>query len=194
MRLLASTILFIALTACSSKALRVNYYLLYSAEPVSVNVTEKTQDIVLNEIILADYLKQSSLAMKIANNKLYFSRQDVWAESLQTAISSALLNDLNVNSAIQFNSYRAPTPKKNGNQITLQIDHLYSTQQSSVEMSGRYWLHLNGNVGSVEFPFYLQLPLKQDGYSHAVSQQRDLITLLANKILQDLTLKTKIAN
>lgn len=183
---LSVLVMLVSLAACSSKPLRVNYYLLYTAEPNSQSQVQKTKQIVLNEIILADYLKQSGLAMKLDQNKIYFSRQDVWAESLQSSIFGALLNDLNQAPDIQFiTSHEASTDIKPPS-ITVKVDHFYATQNSTVETSGRYLLSDESRHINIETPFYFKLELQQDGYSHAVSQQRQLVNLLAQNILLDL--------
>ncbi|WP_340680408.1 ABC-type transport auxiliary lipoprotein family protein [Paraglaciecola sp.] len=187
MKHLLLSLLVAGLSACSSKPLDVNYYVLSPPQPVlQSNQNNYTKQVKLNKILLADYLRQSSIALQVDDNKMHFSRQDVWAESLDMAILNALLMDLNQNTNTSFSSYLSPDNQADSTTLTLQIEHFHATDKSTVVSSGRYWLFDPVKQQKFESPFYFSLSLQQDGYSHAISQQRQLIRLLADKIQLDL--------
>ncbi|KXI27616.1 PqiC family protein [Paraglaciecola hydrolytica] len=177
----------VGLSACSTKPLDVNYYVLSPPKPVEhIKHKDDVRQVKLNKIMLADYLRQSSIAMQVAENQMYFSRQDVWAESLETAILSALLRDLNQNTTIQYSSYQSPDTHTDNISLTIHIESFHASDKSKVVSSGRYWLFDPIKPKKLEKPFYFSLTLEQDGYSHAISQQRQLLSLLAKDIQLEL--------
>lgn len=187
MKYILLSLLITGLSACSSKPVDMNYYLLSPAQAVMPNSqANKTQQVKVNRIVLADYLKQSSIVMQINDNQMYFSRQNLWAESLENAISNALLSELNQSSTTQFNSHQISDNKTISAVLTLHIEHFHATDKSTVLSSGRYWLFEPNSQQTIEKPFYFSLPLEHDGFPHAISQQRLLLNLLAKDIRQQL--------
>ena len=183
MKYILLSVLLAGICACSSKPLDVNYYVLSPPRAVEqLGDTNKTQQVTVNKIVIADYLKQSSIAMQIGENKMYFSRQDVWAESLQGAISNAMLGDLNQSPNTQYHNDQRPDSNVTGTTLTLHIEHFHATDKSTVIASGRYWLVNQGNELKIAKPFFFSLALEQDGYSHAITKQRQLLRLLAQDI------------
>tara|TARA_R110000868_G_scaffold403115_3_gene680000 strand:- start:19 stop:618 length:600 start_codon:yes stop_codon:yes gene_type:complete len=186
------SLLIAGLSACSSKPVDMNYYLLSPAQAVMPsNQINKTHQVKVNKIVLADYLKQSSIVMQINDNQMYFSRQNLWAESLENAISNALLRELNQSSTTQFNGHQIADNKSIRAVLTLHIEHFHATDKSTVISSGRYWLLEPNSQQTIEKTFYFSLPLEHDGFSHAISQQRLLLNLLAQDIQQQLDNVTK---
>jgi uncharacterized protein len=188
MRYLVLLVLAFGLMACSAKPLKMNYYMLYTPLQTLDNISPNANatKIRLNKILLADYLKQSSLTMQINQNEMFFSRQDVWAESLQSSIYNAMLAELNQDKDRQFIAYIAPSNGKQTNEVTLQFDHFHATDQSTVIASGHFWINVSTTHAPIEKSFLLSLPLHEDGYSHAVIQQRALLHLLAAEIQQEI--------
>lgn len=190
MRFIALFLLLSGLLACGAQPQQsVNYYLLYtpSQQADAVTFSAKAKKVWLNKVVVADYLKQSSLTMQVNENQMYFSRQDVWAESLDSAIYKALLTDLNKDAKRQFVGDAGNGAGKIQPSVTVQFDYFHATDQSTVIASGHYRINLPAGEDPIEKPFFLTLPLSEDGYAHAVSQQRKLIPLLAQQIQQELT-------
>lgn len=181
-------ILISGLMACSAQTSTIHYYML---SPPAKNVdplatTPKKTTLKLNKILLADYLKQSSLSMQVAQNKMYFSHQDIWAESLESAIFEALLIELNKDESRQFIGYITPSLNKQNAELTVKVDHFHPTDQSTVVVSGYFWISSLKTSDRLEIPYLISLPLYEDGYSHAVLKQRELLQLLAQQIQQEL--------
>ena len=187
MKRLILCVLLMTLMACSSKPLNLNYYVLATPqlETWSSNPAAR-QPIVLQPVLLADYLKQSSLVMQIADHQMYFSRQDIWAERLDKAIQKTLLEDLNHSQHYQYRAYPGLHTESNALSLSVQIDYFHPTFKSTVVSSGRYWIVDPSKQKSLEKTFYLSLVLEQDGYAHAVQQQRELLRLLATEIQQSI--------
>ena len=181
-----------SLFSCSSSApLTINHYILdtdinaYTApKPTDQNpeVSAKPPRVVLKQIRLAKYLQQSQLAILQTNQQIYYSQQNIWSESLEHAIARALVNDVNQNN----NSYtlltnNEPHAGKSDYQLTLQLDHFVATDKSEVILAGKYWLTQQGNLVQ-NAPFYFERTLTEDGFSHAVKQQRSLLKALAKHL------------
>ena len=187
MKALLLSVLLMTLMACSSKPLNLNYYVLSTPQAAVPNQHSVSRvQIILQPILLADYLKQSSLVMQIAEHQMYFSRQDIWAERLDKAIQKTLLEDLNRSQHAQFRAYPGLAGESNTLSLTVQIDYFHPTFNSTVVSAGRYWIVDPSSQQSLEKTFYLSLKLTQDGYAHAVEKQRELLQLLANEIQQNL--------
>lgn len=181
------------LSSCStSKVQQVNYYLLNKSNNVnhSVIVNPQSTKIVVQQIRLAEYLTQSNLAMQVNSHQLHYSRQHAWAESLDTAIEKALLNDLNgYQSDMVFLNKNDPLAQDHQYELVLQIDHLIATDQSTVITSGTYWLVSKdeNKVTNHKKRFSLEKRLTESGYLHSVSQLRMLLGELSGQIYNDIS-------
>jgi len=187
------------LIGCTSEPLSVRYYLLHTPENKVPNTTLVTQPIktkptvVLQLLNVADYLRQSSLVMQVNQHELHYSRQDVWAEKLQSSFYKALLQDLN---AIGQHNY-VPTSSPNAAHatatISIQLEHFHATDASTVVSSGRYWVSAddprtgkNKDLFTSIHSFFFESDLTQDGYAHAVEQLRKLNVNLSKQIEKDI--------
>ncbi|MDP5130029.1 MAG: ABC-type transport auxiliary lipoprotein family protein [Paraglaciecola sp.] len=189
MRQMTILLFIFSLIACSAPVNKVNYYMLYVPTNVSdpSSQANKSIKVRLNKIVLADYLKQSGLSMQINQNQMYFSRHDLWAESLEAAIAKVLLIDLNKSEHMQIIGYNSPLLEQNMMELNVQIDHFYPTDRSTVLVSGAFWITSAKAEKELEQPFFFQLPLSKDGFTHAVEQQRALLQLVAQQIQQELS-------
>jgi uncharacterized lipoprotein YmbA len=192
------------LIGCTSEPLSVRYYLLHTPENKVPNITLVTQPIktqpiktkptvVLQLLNVADYLRQSSLVMQVNQHELHYSRQDVWAEKLQSSFYKALLQDLNAIGQRNYVTSSSPNATLATTTISIQLEHFHATDTSTVVSSGRYWVSADEPktdkskdlVTSIH-TFYFESDLKQDGYAHAVEQLRTLVASLSNEIERDI--------
>lgn len=153
-------------------------------------VHQQSIKVVVQQIMLAEYLKQSNLAMQIDSHQLHYSRQNAWAEPLESAIAKALLNDLNgEKSEFVFLSKNGPLAYDHQYELVLQIDHLIATDKSTVVTSGTYWFVSvdENNVTNHKKQFSLERRLTEDGYLHSVSQLRMLLGELSGIIYSDIS-------
>lgn len=172
------------LSACSSAPVTLKHYLLDQQLNAYQGQTYNGETLVtLQRIKLARYLQQSQLAMLQQDNQLYFASQHVWAEELNHGISRALRNDINQQQDMYIFAANEPGQKQSQYQLQIQIDHLVATDQSKVMLAGKFWLMQQQEL-KASTPFYFEASLSQDGFDHAVSQQRKLLSQLAEKITQ----------
>ena len=194
MKTILLLLLIIALFSCNSAPVNIHHYLLNT--PMAVVAVQKNQTlpiVVLKQVNIADYLRQSNLVMLLAQHELYYSRQDVWAESLQSSFYQALLQELNQSSSHNYVSVQSPLADKASTSISIDLAHFHSTYLSTVVAAGNYWLatssqktNKNDALSITENSFYYELTLQHDGFAHAVNQLRETVTKLAHKINQDI--------
>jgi len=184
----------------------VNYYLLNTPIPTKnsdqlpqkLAKTTQEKQLIIDDIVLPQYLKQPSLVMLVATNQLHYAHYDVWGESLEQGIHKTLTLLLNklfeqpqlsrqkVNK--QFLLTKDSIDKKI--HLTVVIDHFYPTDQGDVILSGHYWftnqsVNVNKKLYKKEvLKFYFKQSITANGYSQAVTQMHDLLEQLANNINQ----------
>lgn len=167
---------------CTSTSVGLNYYVFNAPSSALPAARETNLTVAVESITLADYLRQSSLVMQVDEHKLYFSSQDLWAEGLQGAIQKALLADLNSSGRTLFIASGRETKPTYQASLNLQIDHLLVTNNSTVVMSGNYIVADPSDKTLINQPFFVELALEEDGFAHAVVQQRMLVSQLAEQI------------
>ena len=169
------------------------------AKQHSNNTSAKNKKIVNVKVLdLPDYLQQPHLIMQLDQHQIHYARFDMWAEPLKIAFHKALVADLNKNNDnIQFmvkSAQERDVADLHHDALVVRIDSFHPTSTSIVILSGVFWQE-SANQNSKNNPnnrphhqpiaqqFSLQLTLQQDGYSHAVSQMRQLVTMVAEDIL-----------
>ncbi|MFT6898731.1 MAG: putative lipoprotein YmbA [Paraglaciecola sp.] len=184
------TVVFLSyiLFACASPMSTIQYYVLNTADDEAPAPEIGQREVVLlASVQLADYLNKINLVMKIAENQLHYSEQDVWAQSLQTGIYNALLRDLN-SQAVQshYIAMNSPNAKQANKRLIVEFSHFMPTDQSQVIASGQYWLVDSSDLSNTALihNFNYTIPLHQDGYAHAVTQLNALLDLLSQDIIK----------
>lgn len=190
-QLILISLLMCFLSGCSTKpANKMSYYLLNEAASSDELSSESIKRIVVSvqDVRLSGYLDKDNLAMQLDEHRVYYSHQDFWAEPLETGVQKALLQDLNQHSSdVQFSEAKTPMIHPISAELIIEVEHFLATDKSSVILSGKYWVtQALGNQKQFK-PLYqtfnYSLPLKEDGYGHAVAQMRQLITLLSSDIV-----------
>ena len=173
----------------------VNYYLLNTPEQnISANTHAETIDehsaITLVNVVLPQYLKQSSIVMLMNENQLHYARYHLWGESLTSAIAK-IMNQSLMNTALVNKALSQQLLPQNAKQqvlhLVVEIDHFYPTDQARVILSGRYWLtNKNTKVKNSKqaFDFAFKQTLTADGYGQAVKQMHVLVKQLTENIIQ----------
>jgi uncharacterized lipoprotein YmbA len=182
------------LASCTSKPLMVKYYLLHTPENKISHTSNQAKPIVILQMVdVAEYLNQSGLVMQVDKYQLYYSRQDVWAEKLQSSFYKALLKELNATGQREYVVHNSPNAVFASTSIKVELEHFHATDTSSVVSSGRYWLSIedpktakNEERATSSHAFFFESDLQQDGYAHAVEKLRMLINNLAKQIEKDI--------
>lgn len=179
--------LCLALGACATEPLSISYYLLSTpsanlARQQSMT-TQKT--LVIEDVEMSAYLRQSGIVMQTRGNQLQISKQHLWAENLELAVPKQLAAAMQ-NQPVAYQVYvRNLDYVPNATySLRVHIDNLQATDQGEVVSSGRYQLIDNENSGqSVAVDFYFSADLQEDGYSHTVAQLRELLNEIAADVI-----------
>jgi uncharacterized lipoprotein YmbA len=186
---LALSVMALLISGCSSNSktpLETNYYLLNSQH--ITNTSSNVDKTVLVEVLeLPAYLHQPQLVMQLNKHQLHYARFDMWAEPLQSGFTKALIRDLNINDkSIQFVTDEFQLDDKEFNKLSIRVDYFHPSIASKVILSGVFWLN-DDNSGQykIQQPFTFELLLNEDGYTHAIEQMRQLVTMMSASVLED---------
>lgn len=184
---IALVVLTVSLAGCATDPVSITYYLLAPPDSGTLNTGMRTSKptVVIENVEVAEFLRQSGLLIQSGNNQLSASRNHLWAESLDKAVPKALIQDLQKRSTefdfyIRFSDFLTRTDYR----LRLQIDNMQANDQGEVITSGRYQLiPTNNNNESYVAEFYFKRDLEEDGFAHAVAQMHIMVGQLADSIL-----------
>jgi uncharacterized lipoprotein YmbA len=187
LRLLSILLLVNVLAACASAPEPIKYYMLAPPSSPADRVVERSSkpSLVIEEVELAAYLRQSGMIMQTGDNQLVVSRNHLWAEDLELAVPKALVWQLQQQS--DDYSYYIRTLDWVGQadyRLRVRMDSLQFTDQGEVVAAGRYQLITALQPGAPVFvDFSFRRDITQDGYAHAVAEINALLGLLAGAII-----------
>ncbi len=186
MRISLILLTFIMVSACATAPSSIQYYLLDNAveDTAAARVPLSDKKVVLTKLELATYLQNPNLPLLQHEHGVLFANQSAWAEPLQQGIKRALVNDFNRISNYQLVLDTMPNSQQSDYQLQITIDHFAATDTSEVILVGNYWLS-KGKMVISEHAFSMKQTLEHDGFAHSVSQQRQLLTQLAQQIASD---------
>ena len=173
--------------ACASEPLSLSYYLLSSpnAEQTRHQAIAAKKVIVIEDVEMAAYLRQSGIVMQTSGNQLQISKQHLWAENLELAVPKLLAMSMQSQSTeyqVYVRNLDFVPEAKYG--LRVHIDNLQATDSGEVISSGRYQLIDNeDSTNSFAVDFYFERDLQQDGYSHAVEKIRELLNDIASDVV-----------
>jgi uncharacterized lipoprotein YmbA len=189
----------LVMAGCSSSPTTTHYYLLNKPPALSQNTTklesksesknsQSTKAIITVQVKLADYLNQPFVVMQQGTHKIHYSSFHLWAEPLLLSVQKALLSDLNLNNIeIKFINEALNKSNVHSTNLTVEVDYFHIGKDSRVILSGQYyWQKNNELLVNIPKQFLFHQQLKSDGYDGAISQQRNLITQLAESITIEL--------
>ena len=182
----------LVLFACSSQPVVIQHYMLNQASNVDKSRTAVSHDkslIVIDNVILPEYLRSRSLVMQQDDGTLSVATKHVWAQPMQADIGQLLANELALKShhPVVY-KHSAMSPRQQQSQhLTLYIEHFLPVSSGDVVMSGYWYSRSSTGEQSMPHSFHYSRPLTADGYSHSVAQMRQLVLTLANDIAQHVT-------
>lgn len=178
--------LLLGLTACSSKPVGLNYYLLH--EPVHA-ITDRTEDITnqptiyLRSLTTPEYLKQRNLSLQLSDSELHFAPKHVWAEPFDNDFSMALAQSLSQKHQMRLRVQSKWTnPAQSEYILDIQLVDFIPTYDGNIVLWGKFRLEADGIAPKI-VRFNYRLPLNTDGFAFSVIQMRKLIDDLANDIV-----------
>jgi uncharacterized lipoprotein YmbA len=185
--ILALSTLIVSLTSCSSSSeipLETNYYLLNS-EYIAKKSLNINKAVVVEVLELPAYLHQPHLVMQLNTHQLHYARFDMWAEPLQTGFTKALISELNLNNKnIQFVTDEFQSNDENLDKLVIRVDYFHPSTASKVILSGVFWKDNKEGKNKMQQPFFFESFLNEDGYTHAVVQMRQLVSMMSASVLE----------
>lgn len=179
----------LAISACASEPLSISYYLLStpSADQTRHQAIAAKKVLVIEDVEMAAYLRQSGIVMQTSGNQLQISKQHLWAENLELAVPKLLAMTMQSQSS-EYQVYvrNLDYVPDADYSLRVHIDNLQATDSGEVVSSGRYQLLDNeDSTKSITVDFYFERDLQQDGYSHAVVKIRELLNDIAADVIQN---------
>lgn len=133
--------------------------------------------VAIGKVVLADYLTQPNLVMRVSGNKLDLASYHHWAEPMDAAIQRILIDELNQADLTVGFVKRC----RDCTQVAVFIDHFYPDQDGTVALSGRFSIEWSGQEPVTE---YFSFSEEQDGegYSESVTVMNKLLGRMVAKI------------
>ena len=155
--------------------------------PLAVQDSETTvkvqQQLVVEPIILADYLDSNALILRKSEVEVDRTQQQQWAEPLQLQLSRSLVPLIQANVTTLHVTNRATAPSHL--RLLVQVDQFEGDMQGQVHVRGRYSL-LSSN-GVQQYQFAVQLAQPEAGYPALVATLATAWRQVAAEIAQAMT-------
>ncbi|MEP1743699.1 MAG: ABC-type transport auxiliary lipoprotein family protein [Kangiellaceae bacterium] len=189
-RFMMWSVVFIFIAGCGSPAIKTHFYTL-SKQAVKTQLIDSQQAsnlIVIENIHLADYLRQSGIVVKESGSRLQISSNHRWAESLDGALSRSLRSEMESkldNHRIELVNSRWQALAKFTIKLEIaqfEVDNL----NGNAVHSGRYWILNDKGVLIGQRRFNLTLILNNNGFEHAVKQLQNSVIQLAELLSKDI--------
>ena len=169
-----------SLIGCASSGSALQYYLLHSTtSPSATQYASAPHRLLINKIVLPDYLKQRGLVYQTSSTSLHIATEHLWAEPLDEGITKAL------KAALRTQNVTLVTHDENTKEVqdylTLQIDDFIATWQGDIILRGQFIIkHTNDSQSASDFAY--TLPLSTDGFPASIEVMREAIHALSEDI------------
>jgi len=184
-RLILALLVGASLIGCASSGSALQYYLLHSTtSPSATQQDSSPHHLLINKIVLPDYLKQRGLVYQTSSTSLHIATEHLWAEPLDEGITKSL------KAALRTQGVMLVTHNVNAKDIndylTLQIDDFIATWQGDIILRGQYVVkHIDDSQSAKDFEYIL--PLAVDGFPASIEVMREAIYALADDIANEVT-------
>jgi len=182
----------LALTACASNTQTIRYYSfnLNGFQQTVDTETSSRISIIVDPILLADFLDQDNLVMQLGANEVYKANYHRWAEPLDQAVSKYLVQKINDKIGNEYHFVKSNRMynriKKSNLHLNLEIDQFHSTDNAEVVLSGHYYFYDKDKSYESIKHFNVTEPLTTDGYQHSVEKLNGLLDQLIIQLIDSL--------
>lgn len=181
MRVLAASILGIALLACASpQPLEKSYYLLRGEGGQTEGVVRSEARVGLGRVLVAAYLDHTGLALETAPNVVRPARNHLWSEPLDQGLLIYLRSSVSAALGEQI-GYRAPPGVLWDQVVDVFVEQLHGTMTGRALIVAAY--RITGPEGAVaEYRFSRSTESPSEGYAGLVSAEKQLVRDLGEAI------------
>lgn len=176
------------ISGCSSQPHRVKYYSLSLSRDASSEQQLVAKNLVVIEpIVLAQYLNYENLLFQVNENELNIALGARWSEKLDDSIFRVLAGLMeNKLPAYRFEKQNHRWVKKPEYRIRIEFEHFHPTYQGETVTGGYFWVFDSANNLKEKKRFYIRVALDKNGYLHAVSKLDESLVILSEQVVQSL--------
>lgn len=175
----------LSLSACLSlnKAIHTERYSLPDIAP-TVPAANAKQVLVLQAVVLADFLDSDRIVLQIDDISLRPTRDHLWADALSNQLDRALMTRLGKQLPNTIITRNPPGLPANAIQVKIAIDQFQGHMHGYAITSGQWQLTLPNGAGTQSQPFRFETPLSENGYPALVRALGNNVDLLTTQISQ----------
>lgn len=183
MRYLLLIMTCLSLSACLSinKPVKTERYSLPEVSP-AVQAAPATQLLVLQPVVLADFLDSDRIMLQIDDISLRPTRDHLWADALSNQLDRALMARLAKQLPKTQVTHRLPGQAATAIQLRIRIDQFQGHMNGHAITSGQWQLILPNAAGTLSQPFRFETALSENGYPALVRALGHNIDLLSSQI------------
>ncbi len=183
MRYLILIMAGLSLSACLSlnKPVKTERYSLPDIN-TAVHAGPATQVLVLQPVVLADFLDTDRIMLQIDDISLRPTRDHLWADALSNQLDRALMARLAKQLPNTQVTHQLPAQPATAMQLRIRIDQFQGHMNGHAITSGQWQLILPNAAGGLSQPFKLETPLSENGYPALVRALGHNIDLLSSQI------------
>lgn len=176
------SLVLLLLAGCSSVPQSHLFQLPLAVQDSQTTIKAK-QQLVVEPIILADYLDTNALILRKSDVEVGRTQQQQWAEPLQLQLSRSLVPLIQANVTTLHVTNRAST--QTHLRLLVQVDQFEGDMQGQVHVRGRY--SLLSSYGIQQYQFEVQLAQPEAGYPALVATLATAWRQVAAEIAQAMT-------
>ncbi|MDP8568379.1 PqiC family protein [Methylophilus aquaticus] len=173
----------LSLSACLSinKPVKTERYSLPEVSP-AVQAASATQILVLQPVVLADFLDTDRIVLQIDDISLRPTRDHLWADALSSQLDRAVISRLAKQLPNTQVMHRLANQPATAMQLHIKIDQFQGHMNGYAIASGQWQLLLPNTHKVVSRAFKFETPLNENGYPALVRALGNNIDLLASQI------------
>ena len=187
--LLAAVVLVLA--GCSSTEPTTTTYLLPMNDAPNTLLSANVQQpvMIVRPVEVAQHLGGNGLVYQVSQTEVVQAQHNLWAESLSKQLTRAVVDDLRQKQSTYWFDQMTPAVSAMGlPKLQLQFTQ-FNGHYSGLAQLGGQWMVVNGEGNAViRQPFFIQVPLTEDGYAAQVEALSEGVERLTTQISQRVSL------
>ena len=182
---------FILAQGCAQQSSRTsNHFYLLNSNSQAISKNNSTHILGIRPVTVANYINNSGIALQTSSNKIVIANHHLWAEQPSLAVTRVLHSELNTlltQSRVDNGQFGSRDDWQYI--LTTHVDQFHGTENGQAILSG-YWQLESKNSVIVNQRFNLSAPIDEPGYASLVNQLQQLLSQLALKQAEQISIKT----
>ena len=182
-------LILLAVAGCSSTEPVTKTYLLPDqSSDLTMAFANKHQPVVIvRPVEVAEHLAGTGLVYQTSETEVVQAQQNLWAESLSRQLTRMITHDLRQKQSRYW--FDELTPVVNSNalpKLQVKFTQFNGHYSGLARLSGQWLLIGEQGEALARQPFFIQVPLEQDGYDAQVKALAEGVARLTNQISQSM--------